>query len=77
MVVDFMSNRSPRQCVLQQLVLAKTLYLSTERTHVPRVAELLEVQLLSGQFVEWSLHYSKLLLICFVCLLGISVQNPD
>lgn len=46
-MVDFMSNRSPKECVLQQLVLAKTLYLGIERAHVPRVAMLLELHLLS------------------------------
>lgn len=47
-MVDLISSRSPKQCVLQQLVLAKTLYLSMERTHVPRVVELLELHLLPG-----------------------------
>lgn len=64
------SIRSPKQCVLQQLVLAKPLYVSMERTRMPGVVELLELQLLSLRLIcgMGSSHFSNKLLKCFICL---------
>lgn len=75
-MVDFMSNRSPKQCVLQQFVLAKTLHLSMDRTHMPRVIEVLELQLCS---VTPICEMKLTLNCCFFVLsaLDISVQNAD
>lgn len=66
-MVDLISSRSPKQCALQQLVLAKTLPEHGE--DVPRMVELLELQLLSDWFVEWRAHT---LLICYLNVLSAS-----
>lgn len=69
-MADLISSRSPKQCVLQQLVLTKRLYVSMGRTHVPGVVELLELQLLSLRLIcgMGSSHSLNMLLKCFVCL---------
>lgn len=66
-MVDFKSNRSLKQSLFHQSVLAETLHLIAH-TCQEHQSCLSSSCCWLGCFVAWSLDYFKLMLVCFVCL---------